>query len=83
MSLFERPLAARKIQTNIINVPQKKCTTKKILFKQSQLHSRNIKNLEQEVKLKPIHPFLADTLKQIFGKEYELHYLGSNAKEKT
>ena len=34
-------------------------------------------------KLKPIHKFLADTLQQIFGNEYELHYLGSDSKEKT
>jgi hypothetical protein len=34
-------------------------------------------------KLKPIHQFLADTLQLIFGREYELHYLGSQSKEKT
>lgn len=34
-------------------------------------------------KLKPIHKFLADTLQEIFGNEYELHYLGSDTKEKT
>lgn len=34
-------------------------------------------------KLKPIHKFLADTLQEIFGNEYEIHYLGSDTKEKT
>jgi hypothetical protein len=34
-------------------------------------------------KLKPIHKFLAETLQRIFGQGYELHYLGSESKEKT
>ena len=34
-------------------------------------------------KLKPIHKFLADTLQTIFGEDYELHYLGSDTKERT
>jgi len=34
-------------------------------------------------KLKPIHLFLANTLQNIFGKDYETHYLGENSKELT
>jgi hypothetical protein len=34
-------------------------------------------------KLKPIHLFWADTLKAIFGEQYQLHYLGGTSKEKT
>lgn len=34
-------------------------------------------------KLKPIHLFLAKTLQNIFGKNYETHYLGENSKELT
>jgi hypothetical protein len=34
-------------------------------------------------KLKPIHKFLAETLQTIFGEAYQLHYLGSESKEKT
>ncbi|TAE74405.1 MAG: hypothetical protein EAZ85_04685 [Bacteroidetes bacterium] len=34
-------------------------------------------------KLKPIHLFLAETLQNIFGQNYEIHYLGENSKELT
>lgn len=34
-------------------------------------------------KLKPIHKFLAETLQNIFGADYELHYMGNNSKESS
>jgi hypothetical protein len=34
-------------------------------------------------KLKPIHAFLAGTLQGIFGKRYEIQYLGTNSTELT
>ena len=34
-------------------------------------------------KLKPIHQFLGKTLHNIFGEEYQTHYLGENSKELT
>jgi len=32
-------------------------------------------------KLKPIHDFVAQTLQNIWGREFEIHYLGDNSKE--
>jgi hypothetical protein len=34
-------------------------------------------------KLKPIHKFVAETLQNIFGKGFELHFLGDETKEMT
>jgi hypothetical protein len=34
-------------------------------------------------KLKPIHKFVANTLAQIFGKGFELHFIGDDTKEMT
>jgi len=34
-------------------------------------------------KLKPLHKFLAETLKKIFGNEYSIHFLGEESKEMT
>lgn len=34
-------------------------------------------------KLLPLHLFLAETLKDIFGKNYEAHYMGEDSKELT
>ena len=34
-------------------------------------------------KLKPIHKFIAETLAEIFGKEYKLHFMGNENKEMT
>ena len=34
-------------------------------------------------KLKPIHKFLADTLSDIWGKNYTIHFLGEDTKEMT
>lgn len=34
-------------------------------------------------KLKPIHLFLAKTLQNIFGQDYQTHFLGENSKELT
>jgi hypothetical protein len=33
-------------------------------------------------KLKPIHEYFAKILKKIWGKEYDIHYLGNSSKEK-
>ena len=32
-------------------------------------------------KLKPIHKFIAETLAKIFGKDFELHFMGDDSKE--
>ena len=34
-------------------------------------------------KLKPLHKFLAETLRKIFGKDYSIHFLGEESKEMT
>ncbi|MFN3315572.1 MAG: hypothetical protein ACK40K_02085 [Raineya sp.] len=34
-------------------------------------------------KLKPIHLFWANTLQNIFGEGYQMHYLGEKSKELT
>jgi hypothetical protein len=34
-------------------------------------------------KLKPLHKFLADTLRKVFGKNYSIHFLGEESKEMT
>jgi len=34
-------------------------------------------------KLKPIHTFFAETLKSIFGNQYEYHYIGADFGEMT
>ena len=34
-------------------------------------------------KLKPIHKFIAETLAKIFGKDFELHFMGDENKEMT
>ncbi|MDR0941900.1 MAG: hypothetical protein LBM68_06700 [Bacteroidales bacterium] len=34
-------------------------------------------------KLKPIHKFVAETIGEIFGKSYELHFMGVGSKEMT
>jgi hypothetical protein len=41
------------------------------------------KGARSTAKLKPIHKFVADTLSKIWGKDFEICYLGSETKEKT
>jgi len=41
------------------------------------------KGARSTAKLKPIHKFVADTLSKIWGKDFEICYLGNNTKEKT
>jgi hypothetical protein len=39
------------------------------------------KGARSTAKLKPIHYFVADTLKKIWGSHFEIHYLGNDIKE--
>jgi len=47
-------------------------------FKMYKLHGAR-----STEKLKPIHKFIAETLAKIFGKNYELHFMGDENKEMT
>lgn len=45
-------------------------------FKMYKLHGAR-----STAKLKPIHKFIAETLAKIFGKDFELHFMGDDNKE--
>ena len=47
-------------------------------FKMYKLHGAR-----STAKLKPIHKFVADTLAKIFGKGFELHFMGDENREMT
>jgi hypothetical protein len=47
-------------------------------FKMYKLHGAR-----STAKLKPIHKFVANTLTDIFGKTYKLHFIGDETKEMT
>lgn len=41
------------------------------------------KGTRSTAKLKPVHKFVAETLAQIFGKDFDLHYIADDNKELT
>jgi hypothetical protein len=47
-------------------------------FKMYKLHGAR-----STAKLKPIHKFVADTLAEIWGKSFEIYYMGEETKEMT
>jgi hypothetical protein len=60
------------------------CQEQELLRAIADSHKKYIEHGPRSTaKLKPLHSFWANCLRNIFGGEYEIHYLGENVKELT
>jgi hypothetical protein len=71
--------------SKIINIKYKEMYNEKQFIKaiEQSFQMYKLHGARSTEKLKPIHKFVADTLKGIWGKSFEIHYMGDKKKEMT